>query len=462
MSTLRTNQLQTTDGLTTVQIADLVDKDQLFAAAGAGTVGFLSSETYPNNTVGFQLQTLLKRSVFVSPRGAGLDDAANINAVAAAAGAGADLFFEDGDYEINASLVQVAGQAWRGTGGQRGTRFNKKANCDMFLVADRGAVLDITLNNAGTLYTGRGFYVTSGFSQYLFRCRSVQSKGPSLEFAANIGGGANIIAFEGDTIDQDTVGAVRIAGDNNPHPRFFNGLWLSGGFIDLASPGAGNGNSFSNFYIRNVKTVGPVATGTALCHFANGRMASIADTTTLSGSDITMVGVAFSGPVALVNMQGFKSSACTFGAGITEDFATCRFNEYSDQVKTFSSTWTQASGTQPAIGNGSITGRFSRQGYLVHFQLKLTVGSTTTFGNSTTSWQFQLPVGGTQNSTQDLIATAQCWDVSATTEFLANGQIAAGSNLLTLSRNGAGIRDGFPFSWAVGDTITFSGTYLSI
>lgn len=196
-------------------------------------------------------------------------------------------------------------------------------------------------------------------------------------------------------------------------------------------------------------------------HFSNGRFATMADTTTLSGSDLTMVGVAFSGPVLLQDMQGLRATACTFGAGITEDFATCRFNSYSDQVKTFSPTWSQNSGPQPAIGNGSLTGKYTREGFLVKFEMTLTVGSTTTFGNSAGPYLFSLPIGGTQNSTQNFLA-GWAFDASASNDYQVKGQIAAGANALTLSRNGSGVRDGFPFSWASGDTINVSITYMAI
>ncbi|MEB0194657.1 hypothetical protein [Pseudomonas sp. CCI1.1] len=438
---------------------------ELFAAAGAGMVGFDPALSYPQNTVGSAI--LYNRRKTVKSYGAVGDGITNdtakvLQAITDAGENGIVVFDSNAEYLVNGgSLIQLTGQQWVGGGGQRSTRLKKASNGDLVRMGNLAAISDITLNNNGENFTGRGIYIPSGFSQTLFRVRSVRSKGPSLEFAVDAGGGCNVVAFEGDTIDQDTVGAIKFAGDTGPHPRLLNGIWLSGGFLDIASPGAGNGCSMSNFYIRNIKTVGPVATGTALMHFSNGRFATIADTTVLSGSDITLVGVAFSGPVLLQNMQGLRSEACTFGAGITEDAATCRFNSYSDQTKTFSPTWSQASGSQPSIGNGSLTGKYTRQGFLVKFEMTLTVGSTTTFGNSSGPYLFSLPVGGSQNSAQNFLA-GWCFDASASTDFPVNGQIASGTNTLTISRNGAGVRDGFPFSWAAGDSINVSICYMAI
>lgn len=445
--------------------SDDVLRQQLFEAAGAGRVGFSETETYADGTVGDALKSSLRKTVksFGAVGDGVTDDTAAVMAAIAAAGPNGRVVFDaNSEFLVSGgTLVQPTGQQWVGEGGQRSSRIKKGSNGDLVQMGSLGSILDLTLNNNGANFTGRGIYVPSGFSQSLFRVRSVQSKGPSLEFAIDAGGGCNVVAFEGDTIDQDTVGAIKFAGDTGPHPRLLNGIWLSGGFLDIASPGAGNGCSMSNFYIRNIKTVGPVATGTPLMHFSNGRVATIADTTTLSGSDLTMVGVAFSGPVLLQDMQGLRATACTFGAGITEDFATCRFNSYSDQVKTFSPTWSQNSGPQPAIGNGSLTGKYTREGFLVKFEMTLKVGSTTTFGNSAGAYIFSLPLGGTQNSTQNFLA-GWAFDASASTDFQVNGQIAAGANALTLSRNGATVRDGFPFSWAVGDTINVSICYMAV
>lgn len=444
--------------------SDDILRQELSHSPGAGMVGFSETYSYLSGTVGAALKSAIRKTVksFGAIGDGTTDDTVAVMAAIAAAGPnGVVVFDADSEFLVSGgTLIQLPGQQWVGEGGQRSSRIKKGSNGDLVQTGSLGSILDLTLNNNGGNFTGRGLYIPSGFSQTLFRVRSVQSKGPSLEFAQDAGGGCVVVAFEGDTVDPSIVGAVKIAGDTGPHPRMFSGFWLSGGFLDLAGPGAGNGCSFSNFYIRNIKTLGPAVGGTALCHFVNGRVASISDTTVLSGSDITMASVAFSGAVVLDNMQGFKEAACTFGAGITET-STSRFNSYSDQVKTFAPTWTQSSGTQPTIGNGSLTGKFCRQGYLVKFDMSLTVGSTTTFGNSSTGWRFSLPVSGTQNSPQDFIA-GQCFDVSAGTEFLVNGQVDAGTNSLTLSRNGAGVRDGSPFAWAVGDTIKLSFTYMSV
>jgi len=59
-------------------------------------------------------------------------------------------------------------------------------------------------------------------------------------------------------------------------------------------------------------------------------------------------------------------------------------------------TWTGASGN-PAIGNGTIIGRYLQTGKTVQFRLDILAGSTTTFG--TGAWTFTLPVTAAANYT---------------------------------------------------------------
>jgi hypothetical protein len=58
----------------------------------------------------------------------------------------------------------------------------------------------------------------------------------------------------------------------------------------------------------------------------------------------------------------------------------------------YTPTWIAESGGTPAVGNGALTGRYMKVGRTVDALIKLTVGSTTTFGNSNANWAFGLPV----------------------------------------------------------------------
>lgn len=72
---------------------------------------------------------------------------------------------------------------------------------------------------------------------------------------------------------------------------------------------------------------------------------------------------------------------------------------YGPNTQTYVPTWT-SSGTAPAIGNGSIAGRFIQLGKWVFVQFNLTFGSTSTFG--TGEYIFSLPVTAAATSVGDI------------------------------------------------------------
>lgn len=391
-----------------------------------------------------------------------LDATAAINAAIAACGAG-NLIFPAGGYKTTSKLVQLGGQKWKGEGGQRTTTIKKFFNGDMIDLGDLGAIADINLDGNGAIYTGKGMRFMAGYSQKIERVRVSQTADNCLYFAPGAGGGTCVTGFEGDTTSPGTVGAIKIDSVNSgPCPIFMNGIWLSGGVLDLSAPGAGNGCSIANFYIRNVLTAGPAATGSALFHMTNGRFATLGDTTTLSGSDFSLASIAFSGPVVLSNAQGHNLVACTYGAGITEDPATCNSNKYSGSTTPFTPVWNQSSGTQPALGNGTLTGYYLRNGAVCSVSIRLVIGSTTTTGNAASGYQFSLPFIANASSgfDQRIPNAASIYDASAVADFNATVSISSNTQYLTMGRNGAGVRDGFPMAWAVGDTIDIQLEYV--
>ncbi|HHN3286229.1 TPA: hypothetical protein ACRNEI_006166, partial [Pseudomonas aeruginosa] len=245
-------------------------RQQLRAPGGAGMMGYDPAETYPSDTVGYELQALRSaRRIAISsfwPAGGGDDGTSACEAAIVAAGAGGEVFFDVPDFIITRTLVQLQSQKWYGRGGQRGTTIRKGADIDMIEVSTLGTITDINLEGVGATYTGKGFVVPSGFSQNLVRCRAVNMGGEPLYFAPNAGGGANVTAFEGYPLDTSLYAGIAIAGDTTSHPRFFRGIWLSGANFALG-PGAGNGGSLTQFYVRDLRFD---ATST-LFHISNGR-----------------------------------------------------------------------------------------------------------------------------------------------------------------------------------------------
>lgn len=424
-------------------------KELLLSQAGAGEIGFNGALSYGAGSVGASLSLLLKRAVFVSPLGGGADDAPAINAAAVAAGPSSDLFFDPGEYLIRSKLTQLQGQAWHGSGGQRSTTIRKGADIDMMETATLGAIFDINFEGEGATYSGKGV-LSVGYSVSIERVRVNLTRGSSLSFPG-IAGGTNIRSFEGSTTDPAVVPAIDFMGVSTVRPIFIDGVWLSGGFIDVSN--SGNGCSMSNFYITNIKT----GAGFGLMHFSNGRVGASGANTTITGGESTFCGVAFAGIVNLVSAQGMKFPGCS-AVAFTEDAAS-NSNEFSTKAL-ITPAWTQASGSGPYLGNGTLTMNYARNGNLITCQLQLVFGSTTTAGDGAAGWNFELPFTGTPNlNASGMVGVV--FDASASTDYIVSGQIPGNTKMINFGRNGAGVRAGTPMVWAAGDKLDCTFTYLA-
>ncbi|MBM2500535.1 hypothetical protein JQS51_30150 [Pseudomonas aeruginosa] len=426
---------------------------------GAGLVGFSNSAVYADGTVGAGIREInAKIGVIVTDYGAKgdgvTDDTDSIKAAITAAGVGGDVIFPEGTYLITDKLTSLTSQRWLGRGGQRATTLKKGANIDMVEVGTLSTILDINLDGVGATYTGKGFRIVSGFSQTITRCRAVNMGGEPLYFDSNAGGGANVTVFEGYPVDTDAYAGCAIAGDTAPHPRFFRGMWLSGANFALG-PGAGNGGSMSEFYIRDLRYD---ATST-LFHISNGRCATLGATTTLKGFDHSIDGVAFAGPVALDSAQGINIGPSCSVPTFTENPSNCQYNSVYVQRRTYTPTWTQTSAT-PSVGNGTLTGNYIRHGYQCMVEIELIAGSTTTFGDGTTAYRFSLPFPGHLSFNQRGFPV-RIFDTSAGTDFTGWASIGAGQDYITISVGAQQVRATSPMTWANGDTLQCSFSYMT-
>ncbi|HCF2445134.1 TPA: hypothetical protein NIA45_002761 [Pseudomonas aeruginosa] len=434
-------------------------RQQLRDSGGSGMLGFNASESYPSDTIGYEVNTLMALKVVVvtnyGATGNGTtDDTAAIQAAIAAAGPYSDVVFPSGTYLITSTLTSLTGQRWLGRGGQRGTTIKKGANIDMVVVGTLSTILDINLEGVGATYTGKGFRIVSGFSQTITRCRAVNMGGEPLYFDSNAGGGANVTVFEGYPVDTDAYAGCAIAGDTAPHPRFFRGMWLSGANFALG-PGAGNGGSMTEFYIRDLRFD---ATST-LFHISNGRCATLGATTTLKGFDHSIDGVTFAGPVALNSAQGINLGPSCSVPSLTENATNSQYNSVYVQRRTYTPTWTQTSAT-PAIGNGTLTGNYVRAGHMCHVQIELVAGSTTTFGDAASGYRFSLPFPGHLSFNQRGFPV-RIYDTSAGADFTGWASIGAGQDYITISVGAQQVRATSPMTWANGDTLQCSFSYMT-
>ncbi|MEU1071949.1 MULTISPECIES: hypothetical protein [unclassified Streptomyces] len=126
----------------------------------------------------------------------------------------------------------------------------------------------------------------------------------------------------------------------------------------------------------------------------------------------------------------------------------------------YTPSWTAAT-TNPVLGNGSIAGRWTKVGTMVTFAIKITAGSTTTFGQG--SWSLSLPT--TAAAGIDMVGRVLVGDASAGTSGYSNGVAYIAANGTTVEPYAGGKQDTAictslgPMTWATGDRLWVSGTY---
>jgi len=138
--------------------------------------------------------------------------------------------------------------------------------------------------------------------------------------------------------------------------------------------------------------------------------------------------------------------------------------EIRDQLNSFLGAWTSytpvwsGSTTNPVLGNGSIGGRYLKVGRSVHAQIKLTTGSTTTYGSGT--WRWSLPAAAA--SSQDMIGSVFVGDASA--GYSTGAAYISASNTdvaayVGAPAAGAALSPTVPQTFASGDRVWIGATY---
>lgn len=130
--------------------------------------------------------------------------------------------------------------------------------------------------------------------------------------------------------------------------------------------------------------------------------------------------------------------------------------------ETYTPTWAGSGGT-PAIGNGTLTGRFRKMGKTLDVKILLVWGSTTT-GNTSTSWTFSLPSGVTLQAAtahQDF-CPAYMVDNDTGVRHHYHARTTGGSAVLAVNAADGGssnVGSTSPFTWATSDILVIKGTF---
>jgi hypothetical protein len=131
-------------------------------------------------------------------------------------------------------------------------------------------------------------------------------------------------------------------------------------------------------------------------------------------------------------------------------------------------TWTAVSGS-PAYGNATVDCKYAQSADTVFFEMEITFGSTTTYGDAlnTANWSFSLPV--TASETQLIAGMGEIQDGTAVERWPVRARIAttttfqvelSGRNYNDTANANNGIVDAVtPMTWASTDRILLHGHY---
>jgi hypothetical protein len=127
-------------------------------------------------------------------------------------------------------------------------------------------------------------------------------------------------------------------------------------------------------------------------------------------------------------------------------------------VASYAVSWTAAS-VNPAIGNGTLNGRYFLSGRFCDVVVNLQMGSTTTFGSGV--YSFSLPFASAAAGLNRL-GVADLIDASTGLRLFYGITLVAGASVITYFLTGAAVAQlspTVPWTWASGDVLRFQFSY---
>jgi len=154
-------------------------------------------------------------------------------------------------------------------------------------------------------------------------------------------------------------------------------------------------------------------------------------------------------------LAGEKPSASTYNTHIRDNFKAI-----GDAWTSYSPTWAiDSGGTNPSIGNGSLTGRYMQAGKLVMFTITLVAGSTTTWGSGVYTWTYPVtPLNSTANTGSGIYG--YFWDNDNSKPYPGIGVGFSSTRFrVSTTYTNSFFSQATPVAGANGDKIILSGMY---
>ena len=377
-------------------------------------------------------------------------------AIAAAITAGFDHILIDSDFTLTTKIT-LGGETILEGIGQRRPIITKGASVDMFdMSANDCGLRFLNLQGAGGTYTGRGVIVGGGTDQFIEDCYLLDHNGYALEFTAVDAGQrfrASCSLFRRTTTTNAAIGLPDSVSETAGN-RYFDQCGGLGGTLMAFRQGINTILTGCNF--TNLDFSG--SSGISLRAIINGcRGALLSGTLTINGGDVSIEGGMWAGDIVLdtgTQRCRIHPGGLLTGTTITDNSTATgnNVNEIWDGYYTITPVW-KADSVDPAIVNGTLTGRIYRSGRKLKVEIQITCGSSTTYG--TGAWYFTLP---SPFSTWVAKATA-----SGPVRILDNGSqyyngtavITAGSGRIYLFDT-QGVSATVPMTWTNPDTMVLT------
>ena len=260
---------------------------------------------------------------------------------------------------------------------------------------------------------------------------------------------ANVLGFGGMT---STQGGLRSsAGPSVDTVTADQSQWATHQAMNFKAQGAGS--NFPDLTVTGAAVIGSTLSANANIHHVgnlHGYGGYVYPTSVITGTGQGAWFLASHDSYGLYTNTGFYIAGQTyFGAGVNIGGALTGL-----PVAGYTPAWT-TSGTQPNIGNGSITGRYVVMGKICFLHITVVFGSTSTFG--TGGFTFSTPVAPVL---QGALLTALYFDSSPGQFYSGNGRTVG--NTVVLYTNAtplAACAAAAPFTWASADQMQIDITY---
>jgi hypothetical protein len=397
--------------------------------------------------------------------GATNDTAALQSAIDAACAGAGRVYLPAGIYPITATLTVPDGFGITISGAGAESVILKTGNVDVIDLGAMSTLKNLLIDGDGDNYTGRGVVITTGGLdevswRRLSRVSIIRMAAHCVEFTQARAGYASMMELCRFTLagaNKWTTHCVKFP-DTESHNgnRYMMGCWSFGyrlfdaaGCDNLLVTGCQGGVFRLTADSKKVVVTGCRIVGSA----------DIGNAITIDGIDARIVGNVFA-PMAItfaatcgqVQFENAAASGSTFvdlAAGAADG------NNLSIPTQFYAPAWAATSGTAPAIGDGVLSGTWSRRGAFAHVNIRFTPGASTTFGSSG-FWTFKLPYKAHRLS----VGQAFMLDDVAP-GYVGVAVVDGGSDLMRIMPHNSSAYVGVnaPFTWVAGDKMAIDIEY---